>query len=115
MGDEEILERSRMVVSQLALEYSVKIARNYSAAYKIIVEHQVDVMVCGPAEEQFHQNIVDAYRFMESARRLKRYRDTPMILILCRSNIGCVKHLYRLWRNSGARVRTHVRCCGRIK
>ena len=48
MGDEEILERSRMVVSQLALEYSVKIARNYSAAYKIIVEHQVDVMVCGP-------------------------------------------------------------------
>ena len=33
MGDEEILERSRMVVSQLALEYSVKIARNYSAAY----------------------------------------------------------------------------------
>lgn len=81
MGDEEILERSRMVVSQLALEYSVKIARNYSAAYKIIVEHQVDVMVCGPAEEQFHQNIVDAYRFMESASRLKRYRDTPMILI----------------------------------
>ena len=81
MGDEEILERSRMVVSQLALEYSVKIARNYSAAYKIIVEHQGDVMVCGPAEEQFHQNIVDAYRFMESARRLKRYRDTPMILI----------------------------------
>ena len=65
MGDEEILERSRMVVSQLALEYSVKIARNYSAAYKIIVEHQVDVMVCGPAEEQFHQNIVGAYRFME--------------------------------------------------
>lgn len=53
MGDEEILERSRMVVSQLALEYSVKIVRNYSAAYKIIVEHQVDVMVCGPAEEQF--------------------------------------------------------------
>lgn len=45
MGDEEILERSRMVVSQLALEYSVKIVRNYSAAYKIIVEHQVDVMV----------------------------------------------------------------------
>ena len=40
MGDEEILERSRMVVSQLALEYSVKIVRNYSAAYKIIVEHQ---------------------------------------------------------------------------
>ena len=48
MGDEEILDRSRMIVSQLALEYSVKIVRNYSAAYKIIVEHQVDVMAANP-------------------------------------------------------------------
>ena len=49
MGDEEILERSRMVVSQLALEYSVKIARNYSAAYKIIVEHQVCLLYTSPS------------------------------------------------------------------
>ena len=68
MGDEEILERSRMVVSQLALEYSVKIARNYSAAYKIIVEHQVDVMVCGPAEEQFHACVLGAVMLLASGK-----------------------------------------------
>ena len=81
MGDEEILDRSRMVVSWLSMEYSVKVVRNYSAAYRVIVEHQVDVMVCGPSEERYHQNMADAYRFMESARQLKRYRRTPMILI----------------------------------
>ena len=53
MGDEEILDRSRMIVSQLALEYSVKIVRNYSAAYKIIVEHQVDVWCAGQRRSSF--------------------------------------------------------------
>ncbi len=81
MGNEQIWDRSRMIADQLSLEYSVKIVRNYITAYKIIVEHQVDVIVCGPTEERFHQNMADAYRFMESVRRLKRYRKTPMILI----------------------------------
>lgn len=97
LGDKQILNRSRMIVNQLSLEYSVKIARNYSAAYRIIVEHQVDVLVCGPSEVQFHQNMADAYRFMESARRLKRYEETPMILIsdvedpssYCDHNLSC--------------------------
>lgn len=81
MGDEQILNRSRRIVNQYSLEYSVKIVKNYNAAYRIVVEHRVDVMVCGPSEERFRQNMADAYRFMESVRKLKRYQGIPIILI----------------------------------
>lgn len=81
LGDKQILDRSRLIMNRLSMEYSVKIVRNYSTAYRIIVEHQVDVLVCGPSEVQLHRNMADAYRFMESARRLKQYEETPIILI----------------------------------
>lgn len=81
MGDKQIWNRSRFIVNRLSLEYSVKFVKDYISAYKIIVEHYVDVMVCGPSEEKFRQNMADAYRFIESARKMIRYRETPMILI----------------------------------
>ena len=97
MGDERILNRSRWIVNQYSLEHSVKIVKKYSDAYKIVVEHRVDVMVCGPSEEQFRQNMADAYRFMESVRKLKRYQGIPIILIsdvedpssYCNESLSC--------------------------
>ena len=97
MGDERILNRSRWIVNQYSLEHSVKIVKKYSDAYKIVVEHRVDVMVCGPSEEQFRQNMADAYRFIESVRKLKRYQGIPIILIsdvedpssYCNESLSC--------------------------
>lgn len=92
MGDEQILDRSRFILNRLSLDYSIKFVRNYTCAYKIIVEYYVDVMVCGPATEKSHQSMVDAYQFMGAARKMVRYQKTPMILISDVEDPSCYCH-----------------------
>ena len=97
VGDEHIWSGCYSVIQEVLFEYHVKYVDNYVAAYKIIVENNIDVMVCGPSAEQYPQNMAEAYRFIESARKLKRYQYTPIILITdvedpshyCRHNLKC--------------------------
>lgn len=79
MGEPRIREKIRIFAKKLEWEYSIKFVNDYNMAYKIVVEHQVDIMICGPAETG--QRMAKAYHFIESVRKLKRYYYTPIILI----------------------------------
>ncbi|MGN0391070.1 MAG: LytR/AlgR family response regulator transcription factor [Wujia sp.] len=79
--DEGIREKLVGLIRCISDNLVIRLAKNYSDAYKMVLEHNVDTVICCAVNEQHQYALPAVYRFIEMIRSVVHYYFTPIILV----------------------------------
>lgn len=79
--DEGIREKLVTMIHGLSESLEIRLAEDFSEAYRIILEHRIDTLICGAGRERGQRMLYSVYHFIEIVRTVEQYYFTPVILL----------------------------------
>ncbi len=79
--EEGMRDRLVRLIRSISDKFLIRLADDFSEAYRVILEYKIDTLVCCAEREHGKRTPCSVYHFIEVVRTVQRYYFTPIILV----------------------------------